>query len=232
MRALERSVQNDGFVAVLECSRKAEPRIARPEGERPNQEETMKKLLSLIFVFAFSLAAFAQNKTLVAYFSRIDDMPPDVDAVSHATSSSGNTRDAAEIIARLTDGDLYQIKTDTKYPVLHQENSRVALQENRKNARPKITSGEVDLSKYNTVYVCFPIWYYEEPMVIRTFLESHDFSGKTVVPVCTSMGAGLSRSQRNFEKTLASSTVKKGISLYAGDSRKEMEDEIRKGIRN
>lgn len=193
----------------------------------------MKKLLSLVFAFAFSLTAFAQNqnKTLVAYFSRIDDMPPDVDAVSHATSSSGNTRDAAEIIAKLTNGDLYQIKTDTKYPVLHQENSRVALQENRRNARPKITSPEVDISKYGTVYVCFPIWYYEEPMVVRTFLESHDFSGKTVVPVCTSMGAGLSRSQRNFEKTLAKSTVKKGISLPSGNL-PQMRREIEKYFEN
>lgn len=192
----------------------------------------MKKLLSTIFIFLLSFTfVFAQGKVLVAYFSRIDDMPPNVDAVSHATSSTGNTRDAAEIIQSETGGTLYEIKTDTKYPVLHQENSKVAAEENKSNARPKITSAKLDMKDYDTVYVCYPVWWYEEPMVIRTFLESYDFSGKTVIPVCTSMGAGLARSQRNFEKALPTATVKKGISLPSGNLQR-IKSEIEKYFKN
>lgn len=137
----------------------------------------------------------AESRTLVAFFSRLPEMPSGADAVTHATASTGNVEEAAKTIGALTGADLYAIRSSRKYPVLHRQNSIEAKKELDENARPPLNSPSVDLSKYSTVFIGFPICWYQEPMIVRSFLEKYDWQGKTVIPFLRIYG-GWNRSRR------------------------------------
>lgn len=117
------------------------------------------------------------GKTLVAYFS-----------------ASGVTEKKAQILAQVTGGDLFEIEPAVPYTSADlnwmDKKSRSTLEMNDPSSRPEIAKKVADMNAYDTVYVGFPIWWYVEPSIINTFLESYDFSGKTVVPFCTSGGSG------------------------------------------
>ncbi len=117
------------------------------------------------------------GKTLVAYFS-----------------ASGVTEKKAQILAQVTGGDLFEIEPVVPYTSADlnwmDKKSRSTLEMNDPSSRPEIAKRVADMDAYDTVYVGFPVWWYVEPSIINTFLESYDFSGKTVVPFCTSGGSG------------------------------------------
>ena len=117
------------------------------------------------------------SKTLVAYFS-----------------ASGVTEKKAKLLAEVTGGDLFEIEPVERYTQADlnwmDKKSRSTLEMNDPKSRPAIAKKVADMDAYDTVYVGFPVWWYVEPSIINTFLESYDFSGKTVVPFCTSGGSG------------------------------------------
>lgn len=137
-------------------------------------------------------ASLSGKKVLIAYFSW-----------------SGNTKAAAEKIQGLTGGDIYRIEAADPYPGEYDATTDRAKQEQKDNARPAI-AGKADLSKYDVIMVGYPIWWYQEPMIIDTFLESGDFSGKTIVPFCTSGGSSIDKSIEHMK------TVVKGASFAQG----------------
>lgn len=157
-----------------------------------------------------------ERKILIAYFSLIDIVPENADAVSHATPAVGNTESAAMQIQSITGGDLFAIKTSRQYPVSHREASSIAGNEMRRNDRPPVTSHVENMAQYDIVFIGYPIWWYVEPMVVRTFIEEYDFTGKTIVPFCTSMGAGVERSVESIKQLAGTATVQKGITLSTG----------------
>lgn len=106
-------------------------------------------------------------KTLVAYFS-----------------ASGQTAKLAKTLAGVTGGDLFEIAPETAY-------TAADLDWMDKKSRPAIAGKVADMAQYDTVFVGFPIWWYQAPRIIETFLESYDFSGKTVIPFATSGGSGM-----------------------------------------
>lgn len=164
------------------------------------------------------------SEALVAYFSLIDIVPDGADAVSHATPSAGNTETAAYIIAELTGGDLFAIRTEESYPVSHSAASAVAEDEMRRDARPVLATHLASIDQYDVIFLGYPIWWYIEPMAIRTFLEEYDFTGKTIIPFCTSLGAGVGRSEENIASLVPNATVLEGVTLRTGrDSRSQIE---------
>ena len=92
-------------------------------------------------------------------------------------------------------GELYEIKPAQKYSTAdldwNDKRSRSTIEMKDKKARPAIDGSAANIQKADVVMLGFPIWWYEAPRIIQTFLESYDFSGKTVVPFCTSGGSGL-----------------------------------------
>lgn len=169
-------------------------------------------------------AAFKDSSVLVAYFSLVDIVPEGADAVSHATPVTGNTETAAAVIAELTGGDLFAIRTEQSYPVSHSAASAVAEDEMRRDARPALSTHLDDLDGYDVIFLGYPIWWYIEPMAIRTFLEEYDFAGKTIIPFCTSLGAGVGRSEDNIAALVPSAAVVEGITLRTGrDSQSQIE---------
>ena len=119
------------------------------------------------------------NKILIAYFS-----------------CSGNTRAAAEKIARATGGDLYEIKPQEPYTAAdlnwHDRSSRSSVEMRNPASRSAIAGPLPDLRPYGTLFIGFPVWWYVAPTIINTFLESSDISSKHIIPFATSGGSGAS----------------------------------------
>ena len=118
------------------------------------------------------------SKKLVAYFS-----------------ASGVTAEAAKILAPALGADLYEIRPEIPYTKADlnwtDKISRSSMEMKNPASRPAIARHDAKIQDYDTVFVGFPIWWYVAPTIINTFLESYDFSGKTVIPFATSGGSGM-----------------------------------------
>lgn len=138
------------------------------------------------------------SKTLVAYFS-----------------ASGVTKKTAEKLAAAANADSFEIIPVQPYTDENldwtDKKSRSTIEMNDPSSRPAIAEKLENMGGYDIVFVGFPVWWYVEPRIIDTFLDSYDFSGKTVVPFATSGGSGLGKTADNFRKILGKNvTVKNG----------------------
>lgn len=182
------------------------------EMENLDQEETDMQTADE----AISSQEESGGKTLIAYFSLADIVPEGADASAHATPEIGNTESAAKEIQAQVGGELFAIKTVQSYPVSHSECSAIAEEEMRSDARPELSTHVENMEDYEIIYIGYPIWWYQEPMAIRSFLEEYDFSGKTIIPFCTTLGAGVEESEDNIAALCPDSTVLEGLTLYTG----------------
>ena len=169
-------------------------------------------------------SAFAQgkSKSLVVYFSRADEN------YGVGTITEGNTAILAKMIASKTGSDIFEIVPEKAYPKNYRECTNVAKDEQRKNARPAY-KGDIDTSGYDTIYIGYPIWWGDLPMVVYTFLEKHDLNGKTIVPFCTHEGSGLSGTDNNIKKLYKNVTMKKALVMTgrtAQNNRSEAEKQV------
>ena len=119
-------------------------------------------------------------------------------------SASGITKKVGEEIARIAEADFYEIVPKEIYTAADldwmNKKSRSSVEMNDPSARPEIAGGALDMAAYDTVIVGFPIWWGVAPRIIDTFLESYDFSGKKIIPFCTSGGSGVGR--RRWQRCL------------------------------
>lgn len=148
------------------------------------------------------------KKTLIAYFS-----------------ASGVTRKVAENMAKAIGADLFEIEPAVKYTRADlnwmDKKSRSTLEMQDRSCRPAIAK-TADISPYDVVLVGFPVWWYREPSIIDTFMESADFTGKTVVPFCTSGGSGLGESAENMQALAKGAKVVNGKRFQASASADEL----------
>ena len=129
------------------------------------------------------------------------------------TISTGNTAIVGYLIAESVGADVFEIIPVTPYPDSYDECLEVATQEQRSNARPAYV-GEVEgWEDYDTVFFGYPIWWSDMPMIAYTFLENHDFTGKTVIPFNTHEGSGQSGTQRTIESLCSGATVIDGLAV-------------------
>ncbi|MBR0030807.1 MAG: flavodoxin [Treponema sp.] len=169
-------------------------------------------------------SAFAQgkSKSLVVYFSRANEN------YGVGTISEGNTAILAKMIASKNGSEIFEIVPEKAYPKNYRECTNVAKDEQRKNARPAY-KGDIDTSGYDTIYIGYPIWWGDLPMVCYTFLEKHDLSGKTIVPFCTHEGSGLSGTDGNIKRLYKNITMKTALVMRgatAQNQRKDAEKQI------
>lgn len=145
------------------------------------------------------------SKKLVAYFS-----------------ASGTTKKAAERLAKVAGADLFEIKPAVPYTDADlnwmDKKSRSSVEMNDPSSRPEISERISNMADYDTVFIGFPIWWYVSPRIINTFVESYDFSGKTIVPFCTSGGSGIGSSASNLEQLASGATWLDGRRLNGSDS--------------
>lgn len=132
-------------------------------------------------------------------------------------SATGTTKGVAEQIASVTGADTYEILAAQTYTSddlnWNDQNSRTTLEQNDKTVRPAVGSETISLDGYSTIYLGYPIWWGEEPRIMDTFVESYNFSGKTVIPFCTSGGSGIGASGTNLEANAGSGTWLEGQRL-------------------
>ena len=149
------------------------------------------------------------SKTLVAYFS-----------------ASGTTAKVAKKMAEAIGADLFEIKPETPYTGAdlnwQNKNSRSSVEMNDRSSRPAIAVKVADMPQYDVVFVGFPVWWYREPSIIDTFMESYDFAGKTVIPFATSGGSGLGDSAVNMQKLAKGAKVVNGKRFSGSASAEEL----------
>ena len=146
------------------------------------------------------------SNMLVAYFSLAGEQ------YGVGVIEEGNTSIIAHMIAEQTGADLFEIEAVTPYPTSHSELLDVSRQEMANNARPEIAGTVDNMDDYDTIFIGYPNWWGDMPMIVYNFLESYDLSGKTIVPFCTHGGSGLS----NTESTIADitgGTMKDGFAI-------------------
>ena len=135
---------------------------------------------------------------------------PQRDTLVIVFSATGTTKRVAELIAGITDADLYEILAAEPYSDAdlnwNDRNSRTTKEMNDPNARPEIGSEDISLAGYTTVYIGYPIWWGDAPRIMSTFVEAHDFDGITVIPFCTSASSGIGRSGKNLAAQAGSGT--------------------------
>lgn len=121
-------------------------------------------------------------------------------------SASGVTKQVGKEIARVAGADFYEIVPTEIYTSADldwmNKRSRSSIEMNDPSARPGIAGRALDMASYDTVIVGFPIWWGVAPRIIETFLESYDFSGKKIIPFCTSGGSGVGRSDTALHKNV------------------------------
>lgn len=137
--------------------------------------------------------ADVSTKTLVVYFS-----------------CTGTTKPLAEYAAEILGADLYEIVPEDPYTeadLAYYTNGRADQEQNDPNVRPAISGGVENMDEYGTIILGYPIWHGQAPRIISTFLESYDFSGKTIVPFCTSHSSGIGSSADNLHDLCSDSTL-------------------------
>ena len=146
------------------------------------------------------------SNMLVAYFSLAGEQ------YGVGVVEEGNTSIIAHMIAEQTGADLFEIEAATPYPTTYQGLLDVSQQEMRDDARPEI-SGTVDnMDDYDTIFIGYPNWWGDMPMIVYNFLESYDLSGKTIVPFCTHGGSGLSDTESTIAD-ITGGTMKDGFAI-------------------
>lgn len=154
------------------------------------------------------------SNVLIAYYSRRGNNYRNGEIVNLKV---GNTEVVAGKIRELTGGDTFYIETVRPYPSDYHETTQIAKRELNENARPEIKGKVTDIKKYNVIYLGYPNWWGTMPMAVMTFLESYDFSGKTIIPFCTNEGSGLGSSVQDIKKACPKAVVKQGLAIRGGN---------------
>ncbi len=157
-------------------------------------------------------------RVLVAYFSQADAVSEGMDAVTHATPFENNTQTAALAIAQELDAGVFQIQTQQSYPVIHTEASALAEVEQADDVRPALASDQSVAQGYDVLFLGFPIWWYSEPMAIRSFLDEVDTAGTVIAPFCTSLAVSVEEAAQHIAELCPDATVLPGLRMRTADA--------------
>ena len=210
-------------VSLAACAGNSEP----AETSTPDAESS----ISAESTTPESSEAVSEPESELATDSQTEETesPADTDTESIGTnvlvayfSATGTTEGVAENIAGGLDADLYEIVPEEPYTDAdldyHDDNSRSTIEMNDPSSRPAISGSVENMEQYSIVFIGYPIWWGEAPRIVSTFMENYDFSGKTIVPFCTSEGSGISSSVSNLEEFTSGATWLDGQRLNGSDS--------------
>lgn len=154
------------------------------------------------------------SKTLVVYFSmpetsKTDNLTTDEEnsVVVIDGKVLGNTQYIANVIQENTGADIFRIEPQTPYPTDHDALVNLAKEEQNKKARPAMSANVENLSGYDTIFIGYPNWWGDMPMILYTFFEQNDLSGKTIIPFNTHGGSGFSSTIDTIAKLEPNATV-------------------------
>ena len=167
------------------------------------------------------------SNILIAYFSRSGNTlwEDGVDAVTSASINvmengefAGNAQLLAGMAQQATGGDLFLIQTVDTYPSDYRETTNVAADEQERNVRPELATHVENMDQYDTIVLIYPNWWGTLPQPLYTFLEEYDFSGKTLLPLCTHEGSGMGSSKRAIAGLCPDVTLLDGLAVRGGNA--------------
>lgn len=150
------------------------------------------------------------NKNLIVFFSHNKE-----NYVSGTIKDLkvGNTKIVAEKLKHLIDADVFEIKPLHEYPYDYNECTKRAKTEQVMDERPKINNILNHIEEYDNIYLGYPNWWSTMPMIVWTFLESYDLSGKHIYPICTHEGSEMGTSEKDLKKLCPNSVIHKGLAI-------------------
>lgn len=187
----------------------------------------MKKIILLIIVAVLAIAGIYFKPTIAGWLSsskqQISVDTSQTDSLGNPVAKNGkkvlvayfswggNTRKVANQIHEKVGGDIFEIRTETPYPKEYKPTTEIAKKEAADNSRPKLVGRIADMSNYDVIFIGYPIWWYTAPMAVNSFIESYDFSGKTIIPFATSGGSGITQSVQDIRKLAPKATFLDGL---------------------
>lgn len=157
------------------------------------------------------------SKILVAFFSRTGEN------YGVGVIEKGNTHIIADMIAEELNADTFEIVRVTPYPETYRDCTDEAQEEKTANARPELTAAVENFDGYDIIFLGYPNWWGDMPMPVYTFIESYDFSGKTVIPFCTHAGSGFSGTVQTLRDMLDNSEVLDGFEIAGTTAQNEQD---------
>lgn len=149
------------------------------------------------------------NKVLVLYFSQ-----------------SGNTQKLAKLISDRVGGDFVRIETVQTYPDTYEELADFAKEERDNDVHPKLKDLNINLDDYDTIFIGYPIWWYQMPMPMYTLFDTYDFGGKTIVPFNTHEGSGDGGTYEDIQELEPNATVLEGLPIRGGDMENDQSSQV------
>ena len=204
-----------GIVALIGNSNKNNNETMLAESDEQNNTDEIIADNELNNIETTDSTTNSDRKILIAYFSRAGEN------YNVGVVEKGNTELMNENIVEMTGGDLFKIEPTQDYPVSYDEATEIAQEEQRNDARPQIQGNIEDFGEYDTIFIGYPIWYGDMPQIMYTFLESYDFSGKTVIPFNTHEGSGNSGTYNTIKSKLESANVLDGLAIRGSEARED-----------
>lgn len=187
----------------------------------------MKKIiLGLLLIFSVLFISGCEKKSELDKSNNI--ISKDAKSVVLYFSATGNTKEIAERIAKEANSDIIEIipKEEYKKEDLNYNNDcRANREQNDSKARPEIKN-MIDISKYDTIYLGYPIWWGTNPKIILTLLDTYDFTNKTIIPFCTSGSTGISGSVNDLRNYNNKLNIKDGKRFSVNDNEEVIKDFI------
>ena len=154
-------------------------------------------------------------KTLIAFFSRADE---NYFGGAMRYVKIGNTEIVVNDMKEMINADTFKIEMKDPYSPVYMTCIDEAKKDLRAKARPELVSMPASIDEYDTVVLAYPNYWGTMPMAVFTFLENFDFSGKTILPLCTNEGSGMGGSERDIKKTCPGANVKSGLSVTGSEA--------------
>ena len=149
-------------------------------------------------------------KTLIAFFSRADE---NYFGGAMRYVKVGNTEIVVNLMKEIIDAKSFKIEMKNPYSPVYMTCIDEAKKDLRENARPELVSYPDSIDEYDTIILAYPNYWGTMPMAVFTFLERYDFSGKTILPLCTNEGSGMGSSEKDIKKYAKGANLKKGLSI-------------------
>lgn len=197
------------MLVLAACSGSDETKTSEPKAEEA-VSQTVKTGTSPI-----------EGKTLVAFFTARNNttVKAGADTLSSSTQTTvdgtayGNAELLAKYATEATGADVFSIETVDSYSEEYRPATEVAQKEQNDNARPKLKDKVANMEDYENIVLIYPMWWGDMPMGVWTFLESYDFSGKTIYPISTHLGSGMGSSVSTIQKLAKGADVKEGLEV-------------------
>lgn len=155
------------------------------------------------------------SKVLTIYYSRKGE---NYFGGSIKSIAKGNTEIVAEFIQQAVGGDLFEVETVKTYSTDYNACTLEAKAEKQKGERVAVKQYKDDLENYDVIFVGYPNWWGTMPMVMFTFLENYNLSGKKIIPFCTNEGSGMGVSEKDLLNICTGATMAKGLAIIGSDA--------------